>query len=132
RVTYELFSDANPMMAMLKPLATWVRENRTAAASENPFLVWQENISKQIPAALNAWRDGRDHLAEQTFFTVYGLPALQAALGIDPASTQPLRRPAEDPWHQELLRTRLANLKALMRVGGLNAAAVRALVYVGK
>ena len=132
RVTYELFSDANPMMAMLKPMAAWVRENRTATASDNPFVVWQENLSKQIIGALDAWRDGRDRFAEQTFFTIYGLPALQAALGIDPASTQPLRRPAKDPWHQELLRTRLANLKALMPVGGLNAAAVRALVYVGK
>ena len=132
RITYELFSDANPMMAMLKPMTAWVREHRSLAAPDNPFIVWQENISKQIIAALNAWRDGRDHLVEQMFFTTYGLPALQAALGIDPASTQPLRRPAEDPWHQELLRTRLANLKALMPVGGLNAAAVRALVYVGK
>src|SRR3974390_3384509 len=118
RVTYELFSDANPLMAMLKPMAAWVRENRTAAVSDNPFVVRQENISKQIIGALDAWRDGRDHLAEQTFFTVYGLPALQAALGIDPTSTQPLRRPAEDPWHQELLRTRLPALKARMAVGG--------------
>jgi hypothetical protein len=132
RVTYELFSDANPMVAMLKPMAARVRENRTAAASDNPFVVWQENISKQIIAALNAWRDGRDHLAEQTFVTVYGLPALQAALGIDPTSAQPLRRPAEDPWHQELLRMRLAELKARMTAGGLNAATVRALVYVGR
>jgi hypothetical protein len=132
RITYELFSDANPMMAMLKPTTAWVREHRSPAAPDTPFIVWQENISKQIIAALNAWRDGRDHLVEQMFFTIYGSPALQAALGIDPTSTQPLRRPAADPWHQKLLRTQLANLKALMPVGGLNAAAVRALVYVGK
>ena len=132
RVSYELLSDANPMMAMLKPMTAWVREHRSAASPENPFIGWQENISKQITAALNAWRDGRDDLAEQTFFTIYGLPALQAALGIDPASTQPLRRPAKDPWHEELLRTRLGELKARMPIGDLNAAAVRALVYVGK
>jgi hypothetical protein len=132
RVPYELLSDTNPMMAMLKPMTAWVREHRSAASPDNPFISWQENISKQIIGALDAWRDGRDRFAEQTFFTIYGLPALQAALGIDPASTQLLRRPAKDPWHQELLRTRLANLKALMPVGGLNAAAVRALVYVGK
>jgi pimeloyl-ACP methyl ester carboxylesterase len=132
RVTYELFSDANPMMAMLKPMAAWVRENRTAAASDNSFVVWQENLSRQIISALDAWRDGRDRLAEQTFFTMYGLPALQAALGIDPTSAQPLRRPAEDPWHKELLRTRLAELKARMAVGDLKAATVRALVYVGR
>ena len=120
------------MMAMLKPMTAWVREHRSAAAPDNPFIGWQENISKQIMAALDAWRDGRDRLAEQTFFAIYGLPALQAALGIDPASTQSLRRPAKDPWHEELLRTRIAELKARMPIGGLRAATVRALVYVGK
>ncbi|MGB9045590.1 MAG: DUF3141 domain-containing protein, partial [Pseudolabrys sp.] len=132
RVSYELLSDASPMMAMLKPMTAWVREHRSAASPDNPFIGWQENISKQIIAMLDAWRDGRDRLAEQTFFTIYGLPALQAALGIDPASTQPLRRPAKDPWHEELLRTRLGELKARMPIGDLNAAAVRALVYAGK
>jgi len=132
RVSYELLSDANPMMAMLKPMTAWVREHRSAASPDNPFIGWQENISNQIRAALNAWRDGRDRLAEQTFFTIYGLPALQAALGIDPANTQSLRRPAKDPWHEKLLRTRLGELKARMPIGDLNAAGVRALVYAGK
>jgi len=132
RVPYELFSDANPMMAMLKPMTDWLREHRSPVSPDNPFLVWQQNISKQIIAALDAWRDWRDHFAEQAFFAIYGLPALQAALGIDPTSTQPLRRPAKDSWHRELLRTRLAELKARMAVGGLNAATVRALVYVGR
>ena len=50
RITYELFSDENPMMAMLKPMASWVREHRSAAPPDNPFIGWQENISKQIIA----------------------------------------------------------------------------------
>ena len=112
RLTYELFSDANPMMAMLKPLTSWAREHRQPAAADNPFVVWQENMSKQIIAALDAWRDARDQCAEQTFFAVYGSPALQAAVGVDPASTQPLRRPAKDPVHQELLQKRIAELKS--------------------
>jgi hypothetical protein len=89
-------------------------------------------MSKQIIAALDAWRDGRDRFSEQIFFTVYGLPALQKALGIDPASTLPLCRPAKDAWHQELLRTRIAELKARVSVGGLLAATIRAMVYAGK
>ena len=132
RITYELFSDENPMMAMLKPMANWVHEHRSAAPPDNPFIGWQENISQQIIAALDTWRDARDHFAEQLFFTTYGSPALQAAFGIDPTGMQRPRRPAEDPWHQELLRTRIAELKARMSVGGLRAAAVRALLYVGK
>jgi uncharacterized protein DUF3141 len=132
RTTYELFSDENPFMAMLTPATAWVREHRSPAAPENPFIAWQENISNQMVAGLNAWRDARDRLVEQIFFAVYGAPALQAALGIDPAGTQPLRRPARDPWHQELLRRRLVELKAGIAVGGLHEATVRALVYVAK
>jgi hypothetical protein len=132
RTTYELFSDENPMMAMLTPMTPWVREHRSPASADNPFIGWQENMSKGIVAALDAWRDARDLLVEQVFFTLYGSPALQAALGIDPAGTQPLRRPARDPWHQELLRTRIAELRARMAVGGINEATVRALVYLVK
>lgn len=132
RAPYELLSDANPMMAMLKPITDSVREHRSAASPDNPFIGWQENVSKQIIAALDAWRDGRDRLVEQVFFAVYGSPALQTALGIDPAGTLPLRRPAKDSWHQELLRARIAELKARMLVGGFSEATVRALVYVGK
>lgn len=132
RVPYELLSDANPMMAMLRPIMDWAREHRSAASPDNPFIIWQENMSKQVIAALDAWRDWRDRFAEQVFFTIYGLPALQAALGIDPASTLPLRRPAKDALHQELLRTRIAELKARVSAGGLLAASVRAVVYAGK
>ena len=57
--------------------------------------------------------------------------ALQAAVGIDPASTQPLRRPAKDPLHQELLHKRIAELKSRMPVGGMREATIRALLYVG-
>ena len=132
RVPYELLSDANPMMAVLKPMTDWVREHRKAASADNPFIAWQEGMSKQIVAALDGWRDMRDRFAEQAFFAIYGSPAFQAALGIDPASTQPLRRPAKDAWHAELLRTRIAELKTRMADGGLYAATIRALVYVGK
>jgi hypothetical protein len=34
-----------------------------------------------------------------------------AAVGIDPAGTAPLRRPGKDPFHRELLRERIAELK---------------------
>ena len=92
---------------------------------------WQENMSKQIVAALDAWRDARDRAAEKTFFAIYGSPALQAAVGVDPASTQPLRRPAKDLLHQEMLHKRIAELRARMPVGGVREATIRALLYVG-
>ena len=131
RLSYELFSDANPMMAAFKPMIDWNREHRTPAAEDNPYLAWQEMLSQHIIAALDGWRDARDALAEQTFFAIYGSPVLQTAVGVDPASTQSLRKPGKNPLHQELLQTRIADLKSRIASGGLREAAIRALIYVG-
>ncbi len=131
RLTYELFSDANPMMAMLKPMVAWAHDNRQPASPENVYLAWQENMSQHIIAALDHWRDARDTWVEQMFFAMYDSPVRQAALGIDPASTQPMRKPGKDPLHDGLLRQRTADLKSRMQVGGLREATIRALLYVG-
>jgi hypothetical protein len=131
RLTYELFSDANPMMAMLKPMIAWARDNRRPASADNPYVAWQEHVSQQIIAALDHWRDARDTWVEQMFFAMYDSPVHQAALGIDPASTQPLRKPGKNPLHEELLQQRTADLKARMSLGGLREATIRALLYVG-
>src|SRR4029453_7481775 len=111
RLSYELLADSNPMMAMLKPMTNWAREHRQPADAGNPFMAWQEALSKQIVGALDAWRDARDTIAEQTFFAIYGSPALQAAVGLDPASSQPLRKPLKNPLHEELLRKRTPEQK---------------------
>ena len=65
------------------------------------------------------------------FLSVYGSPLLQAAVGIDPAGTAASRRPGKDPFHRELLRERIAELRSHIPVGGLREAAVRAAIYVG-
>ena len=131
RLSYELFSDANPMMTMLKPMIGWTREHRSPVPADNPCVAWQENLSQQIVSALDHWRDAGNASAELTFFAIYGSPVLQAALGIDPASTQPLRKPGKNPLHQELLQERIADLKARIPNGGLREATIRALLYVG-
>jgi hypothetical protein len=70
-------------------------------------------------------------VAERTFLTVYGSPALQAAAGIDPADTRPLRKPAKNRLYQELVQKRIAELKSHIALGGLREAVARALIYVG-
>ena len=97
RLQYELFSDANPIMAPVAALAEQVRKNRKPVSADNPFVALQENVSRQIVAALDAWRDASEALAERTFLAVYGLPALQAAVGIDPAATASVAQGAEEP-----------------------------------
>jgi hypothetical protein len=131
RLQYSLFSDTNPLMAPLKTLADQVRQTRTPAATDNPFLALQETVSKQIVAGLDAWRDMRDAFGEQLFLAVYGSPVLQAAVGIDPADTRPPRHAGTSPLHRALVETRIAQLKQQMTQGGLREGLVRALLYVG-
>jgi hypothetical protein len=62
---------------------------------------------------------------------VYGLPTLQAAVGVDPAATRPLRKAAKSPLHRELLQARIAELKSRVPVGGVREAVIRGMLYVG-
>src|ERR1700730_3190918 len=131
KVQYESFSNANPFMAPVAAMAEEVRKNRKPVASDNPFVAMQETVSKQIVAALDGWRDFTEAVAERPFLTVYGSPALQAAAGIDPADTRPLRKPPKNRLYQELVQKRIAELKSRIPTGGLREAVVRALIYVG-
>ncbi|HEY2186149.1 MAG TPA: DUF3141 domain-containing protein, partial [Xanthobacteraceae bacterium] len=131
RVQYEIFSNANPLMAPVEGMAEEVRKTRRPSATDNPFLALQENVSKQIVAALDGWRDFIEAASERTFLTVYGSPALQAAVGIDPADARPLRKPPKNRLYQELVQKRITELKSRIPLGGLREATARALIYVG-
>src|SRR5262245_12140150 len=131
RLQYEFFCNANPVMAPVAEMAEQVRENRRPVTADNPFIELQKTLSGQIVAGLNAWRDMTEALAERTFLAVYGSPLLQAAVGIDPAGTRPLRRAGKHPLHDELLQKRITELKLRIPSGGLREAVIRALLYVG-
>jgi len=131
RLQYEVFSDQNPFMAPVAGLAEQVRANRKNVDKDNPFLVAQENMSKRIEGALDSWREASEAWAERMFLGIYGSPTLQAAVGLDPSGTQRLRKASKNPLHRDLLQKRIAELKALIATGGLRAAVVRSLIYVG-
>jgi hypothetical protein len=131
RLQYEMFSDKNPWMAPLRALADATQDNRKSPAADNPFLALQKNMSEQIVAGLDAWRELSETFAERMFLSIYGSPALQAAVGIDPTDTRPQRKAAKDPLHRKLVEERIAELKARIAVGGLRECLVRSLLYVG-
>src|SRR5579871_168202 len=131
RLAYQLFGDWNPFAAPLAQLAGRVRADRQIVAADNPFLAIEQAASGWITWALDAWRDGRDSAMEQLFLGVYGSPALQAAVGIDPAGTKPLRRAGKSVLYRQLLETRVGELKSRIAVGGLKEAAIRAMIYTG-
>jgi hypothetical protein len=130
RLQYEAFSSRNPFMAMVKSLAERVSDDRKQASTDNPFLAFQEHVSKQIVNALDSWRDSQEALSEATFLAVYGSPALQAAVGIDPQSV-PSRRREMSAAHREMLQKRVTELKSRVGDGGIREAAIRGLLYVG-
>ena len=128
---YELFSNANPFMAPIEAMAGWVREHRSPAEEDNPLLGLQAAISRQIITALDAYRDIRDSFGEWCFWSIYGSPMLQAAVGIDPMGTQPQRRAGKNPLHLKLVQQRIADLKSRIATGGLPECAIRGMLYVG-
>ena len=91
----------------------------------------QEQISQHIAASLDAWRDWRDMMSEHVFLFTYGSPVLQAAVGIDPNATEPMRKAPKSPFHRELLNNRIAELKSHIPVGGLREAVIRSVLYIG-
>jgi hypothetical protein len=64
------------------------------------------------------------------FLAIYGSPALQSAVGVDPRST-PSHYREMDSTHREKLQARVAEIKSKVGSGGLREAGIRALLYVG-
>jgi hypothetical protein len=117
-------------MTAVENAADKAREERKPVAKDNPFLAFQERMSKQIVSSLDQFRDSTEALSEAMFLAIYGSPVLQAAVGVDPQSV-PSRRREMDPKHRELQPARIAELKSKIGTGGLREASIRALVYVG-
>src|SRR6266404_9500125 len=130
RLQYELFSSHNPFMPAVESLAEKVSEDRKPVSKDNPFMAFQEQVSKQIAHALDSWRDSQEAFSEAIFLAVYGSASVQAAVGIDPQSV-PSRRQEMSAKHREMLQARIAELKSSIGEGGLREAAVRGLLYVG-
>ena len=91
RAGYEAFGRDTPAMKAIAEEAEAIRENRKPAAKDNPFLKAQETLSESIVNALDKWRDAQEALSESLFLSIYGSPALQSAVGIDPQA-DPSRR----------------------------------------
>lgn len=131
RLSYELLSDANPFMLAVRRLAEAVAENRRPAAPDNAWLSLQAETSKRIEHGLDAFRERAEAIAERVFLTVYGSPALQSAMGLDPNADVPLRRVAKNPLHAQLQAIRITALRAAIGSGGLREATIRGIIYAG-
>jgi hypothetical protein len=71
-----------------------------------------------------------ERVSERTFLSVYGMPAVQAALGIDPKG-EARPRVGKDPLHHQLVEERIAELRERIPEGGIREATIRMLLYIG-
>jgi pimeloyl-ACP methyl ester carboxylesterase len=130
RLQFELLSDANPLMRPVAQAAEWVRANRAPADRDNPFVQAQGQMSEQVVAALDGYRDARDRLMEETFLGVYGTPLLQAMVGLRASDAPPRAKPGEDPDHLRDIGLKQEELRGRIAEGGPREAAIRAMIYV--
>ncbi|MEH2511840.1 pimeloyl-ACP methyl ester carboxylesterase [Nitrobacteraceae bacterium AZCC 1564] len=130
RLQYDLFGDDNPATRVIMEAADNIRDHRKPAAKNNPFIALQESYSKSVVSTLDAWRDFRDAVSESLFLAIYGSPAFQAAVGIDPNSA-PVSHPKMTDEHRKALDDRIRELKSKIEHGGLRESIIRGLLYVG-
>ncbi|MGZ3480417.1 MAG: DUF3141 domain-containing protein, partial [Myxococcaceae bacterium] len=131
RLRFSVLSDRNPFMWPVKALAPQVRAARKPVSAGNPLLTLEKAASSFIVSSLDAAGAARDTLTEAIFLGVYGLPVVQALVGLGPETG------AEHRIERDLVREadaakERAELEARYEVGGVAEAAVRALVYVVK
>jgi hypothetical protein len=130
RLRYALFSDKNPLMRAVAPLAEKARAERKPAAADNPFVRIQEQVSDVPTAWLRAVGDLRDKTAEAIFHAIYGSPWVQGLLGVTANNGRPRPKPGTSPDQEAALAARVEAVRTSMAEGGPLEAAVRALLYI--
>jgi hypothetical protein len=132
RVRFALFSDRNPFMAVIAPLAESIQNDRRPVAPDNPLLAAERITSGWIETSLKLWGEARDALVEQWFLNVYGSPLLQSLVGLNAENTD-LRHNIEHDVVREAAADRArAELESAVDRGGVVEAFVRALGYIAK
>ena len=129
RLGYTIFADSNPWMKGVQKLAAGVAAARKPAATDNPFLALQTQVSDQVVAALDAYRVARDKMAEQAFFGFYGSPFVQALLGLN-ADSEVRPFPGTSPEKLAARQAQLDAYAAKLQTGGFDEALTRAVLYV--
>jgi pimeloyl-ACP methyl ester carboxylesterase len=130
RLQYVLFSDKNPLMRGVPPLAEMARAERKPADPDNPFLGIQEQVSEMVTASLTALGELRDNTVEAMFHAIYGSPWVQGLLGVTANHGRPRPKPGTSPDHESALLAKIEELRNTMAKGGTLEAAVRAGLYI--
>ena len=132
RFGFGFFSDRNPFVAAIAPLAEAVRQDRRPAAQTNPLFAVERLASGWIETSLKLWGQTRDALAEQVFLALYGSPLLQSLVGLNAENASLHRRIERDAARESRANRLRAELESAIDRGGVVEAFVRALGYLIK
>ena len=124
-----LLRSENPFTKAVKPLTEAVRANRTPVNPDNPLLAMEKAASSWITTCLKSWGEIRDGMTEAFFLNAYGSPLLQAMVGLGGTKEIP-RRIERDLLLEAAAAERRSSLDRKFDEGGLEEAALRALIYV--
>ena len=130
RLRFEIFSDKNPFMSPVGLWANFIRVNRQAVSSENPFLLTEQAASDWIVKWLDAFTDARDAMVEGIFMATYGSPLLQALVGLRADGAQTRRHIERELAREAAIERARAELERRIEQASPIEAALRALIYV--
>ncbi len=88
RLQRTLFSDLNPMMWGLTPVADLVKANRKPLTGDNWFKDQETKVSKKIVGGLENFREKRDLGQEKIFYMIYDNPYIRSMFGKTKETTQ--------------------------------------------
>jgi hypothetical protein len=130
RFGFGFFSDRNPFVAAVAPLAEAIQSDRRPAAQNNPLLTLEHLASGWIETSLKLWGQTRDALAEQSFLALYGSPLLQSLVGLNAENAESRRRIERDVTREATASRLRAELESAIERGGVVEAFVRAQAYI--
>lgn len=130
RLSYEWWSDQNPLSSHIADTATKVRKQRVAIDDDNPFLQMQEIGSQAITQALDHWRDARDSAYERAFEWIYDSPWMRIITGQTGSDEPAHAGPCTAPDHDALIQQKITELRTEIAEGGALEAGIRALIYI--
>lgn len=126
RLSRALMASRNPLMQPLAQAAAQVAQERTPAASDNPFLKAQQLWFNAMEQSIDLWRDQRDQLVELCFYGMWATP-MGRAFGHSHESRRTLKS-AVELGHLPEVTHALAHIER----GGLIEAVIRMLVLLAE
>lgn len=125
-----LFSDSNPMLKAMQPMAERVRALRKPVSPDNPWLKGEQHMASAIGKAWDNYRDMRDASYERLFKAVYESPLLAAVVGFKPEQLHEVK-PRVRTWEQEeMLRLKRAEHEGWFKRGSPETGFLRLMIYV--